>query len=241
MGNNARVSVVACVELEAVEIRYGRLVALRDVTLAVQPGQVLCVRGANGAGKTTLLRALAGVAQPSQGFRRGPGRVAYVPAELAPPRLSAGRWLRGIRPRRSEDPLVALEQLGFEGDLGRGCRSLSFGSFRKLLLADALSSGADLVVVDEANVGLDRAGHRGLGELIAATCARGATVVAAVQDGEVLHGADSTVVVVDRSVRRVHSADANDVEIGFSGPSDQIASLLRAASDLGFRPREDRP
>jgi ABC-type Mn2+/Zn2+ transport system ATPase subunit len=50
------------VSLERATVRYGELVVLREISIAVGEGQVLGVRGANGAGKTTLLRLLAGTA-----------------------------------------------------------------------------------------------------------------------------------------------------------------------------------
>jgi len=226
----------ARVELHDVTVRYGRLVALRDVTLSVGGGDLLCVRGANGAGKTSLLRVLAGVVRPAHGTRRGPARVAYVPAALTPPLLSAHHWLGGVRARRATDPLVALEQLGFAGELRGSCRALSLGNFRKLLLADALSSTADLVVIDEAKLGLDTAGHRGLAELVAASRARGAAVVAAVQQGESLTGADTTIVVRDHTIR---VEEPGNVDIGFRGPADQIDPLIRAARALGFAPNRE--
>ena len=46
---------------------YGRVMALRDVSLSIDAGQVVALLGANGAGKTTLLRALAGIAAPTKG------------------------------------------------------------------------------------------------------------------------------------------------------------------------------
>jgi ABC-type Mn2+/Zn2+ transport system ATPase subunit len=231
-----RVPPTECAELEDVAVRYGRLEALRDVTLTVRRGDLLCVRGANGAGKTTLLRVLAGVVRPAHGTRRGPGRVAYVPAALTPPSLSAHRWLGGVRTSRATDPFAALEQLTFAGELRRSCRALSLGNFRKLLLADALSSTAGLIVIDEANLGLDAAGHRGMAGLVAASRARGAAVVASVQQGEILAGADSTIIVRDRSIR---VEDPGHVDIGFRGPSDQIDPLIRAARALGFAPNTE--
>ncbi len=236
VGNNADVSPPACVELEDVVIRYGRVVALRDVTLAVRPGELLGVRGANGAGKTTLLRAFAGVVRPAAGTRVGGGRVAYVPAALTPPAVSAARWLRGVRSHRVEDPLAALELLGFEGELARSCQVLSFGNLRKLLLADSLSSAADLVVIDEAHLGLDAVGHRGMAALIAATRARGGCVVAAVQQGEHLAGADASVVVRDHTV---HAVDPGQVEVALRGPSNRVDQLLQTAGELGFAPPGD--
>jgi energy-coupling factor transporter ATP-binding protein EcfA2 len=106
------------------------------------------------------------------------------------------------------------------------------------VLADALSSAAELVVIDEANIGLDAAGHQGMAELLTATVARGAAVVGAVRQGDTMTGADSTVVVGDRTVR---PCDAGQVDIEFRGPADHIDQLTRTAHVLGFRPTSGEP
>ena len=53
--------------VENLEVRYGDLVGIADVTLDVQPGSIVVLLGSNGAGKTTTLNAIAGVVQPAQG------------------------------------------------------------------------------------------------------------------------------------------------------------------------------
>jgi ABC-type multidrug transport system ATPase subunit len=224
------------VRLDRATARFGRLVVLRDVSLSLRAGALTCVTGANGAGKTTLLRVLAGVRPPSAGARHGPATCAYVPAELTPPSLSPRRWLPGVCRRRDTDPFAALGQLGFEGDLSASCRELSFGNLRKVLLADALSRGCDLVVVDEMRIGLDAAGLRGLAELVGTACARGAAVVVAVQEGEPVEAVDRSLVVRDGTVADV-GADGvvPDIELTFRGPSDRGTSLTQAAERLGFR------
>ena len=56
-------------ELDAAMVRFGRHVVLGGVSLVIDDGAYVCVRGANGAGKTTLLRLLAGAIRPSRGSR----------------------------------------------------------------------------------------------------------------------------------------------------------------------------
>ncbi len=207
---------------------------LRDVSFALGAGQVVAVGGANGAGKTTLLRLLAGVLTPARGRRIGPRTCAYVPASLTPPLLAARSWLTAVRRHRREDPFLALDQLGFSGDLSRPCRALSFGNLRKLLLADALSASARLVIIDEARSGLDAEATSGLDRLVASNRARGAGVVLAFQDGQGIEGADSVVRVSDG---RIWPATMPaEVEIAFQGPSERTGELTEVAEALGFRP-----
>src|SRR6185369_9836282 len=65
------------VETQALTKQYGRLVALEDCTLSIQPGQVFGLLGPNGSGKTTLLRLLMGFLRPTRGRVAIAGRDAY--------------------------------------------------------------------------------------------------------------------------------------------------------------------
>jgi simple sugar transport system ATP-binding protein len=58
---------VPAIELRGVTKRFGSVIALRDVSIAVNPGEVHCLLGDNGAGKSTLIKILSGVFRPSEG------------------------------------------------------------------------------------------------------------------------------------------------------------------------------
>ncbi len=74
---------------------YGAVVALRDASLAVRPGEVHALMGANGAGKSTLVKILTGAVQPDSGTItvRGKPRMAHSPARgpARRPRLASTR------------------------------------------------------------------------------------------------------------------------------------------------------
>src|SRR5262249_60533377 len=93
------------------------------------------------------------------------------------PLLTVRSWLDGLRRDRRVPWTGVLDQLGFEGRPDRPCRELSFGNLRKVLLADAFSSRAELVVVDEASEGLDSTGAAALLALMAEARTRAAGVV----------------------------------------------------------------
>ena len=59
-----------CLEVEHLEVRYGDLIGVSDVSLRVEDGQVVALLGSNGAGKTTTLNAIAGIVRPSAGTIR---------------------------------------------------------------------------------------------------------------------------------------------------------------------------
>jgi ABC-type Mn2+/Zn2+ transport system ATPase subunit len=222
-----------------VTVRFGRHDVLRDVSLVIQETEYVCVRGANGAGKTTLLRLVAGATRPTRGRRVGPASCAYVPPALAPPAMSVTSWLRGVRRTRIGDPWRELAALGFDGEPDRSCRELSFGNLRKVLLADAFTSAAPLLAVDEAHQGLDHAGRVGLERLIGEARARGATVVIAAQDDDEVVDPERTLVVAAAAVREGGTSGPDVVRHTLRGPRTAEAELLRAAGQLGFRLDED--
>jgi len=223
------------VRLESAAVRFGRQVVLRDISVALHAGELACVRGVNGAGKTTLLRLVAGLARPTRGTRVGPRACAYVPPAMSPPSLSVRHWLRSVKQARSTDPFALLAGLGFEGDVRASCRRLSFGNLRKVLLADAFSSGMRIVIVDEPHVGLDHRGREGLTALVDQARVQGATVLFAVQDGEIVLGVDHPLIVRDRALYDGGS-DETDTHVTLRGPAITRNQLIADAARLGYRP-----
>ena len=236
--------------LRDVRVRFGSRTVLHDVDLDVGRGTHWEIRGDNGSGKTTLLRVLAGTCPPSSGRRDGVRPVAFVPAAIDPPALSVQAWARSVR-RRGRSFDEALDILGFRGETDRSFRRLSYGNLRKVLLADALTSDAALVVLDEAREGLDDAGLDGLAELVRVWCADGGAVVVADQAAHrVPAGAhhlivrDGTIITAPPSPAAGSGAggevgEVGDVTVTLVGPADRRSELTDQAARLGFRAAED--
>jgi zinc transport system ATP-binding protein len=228
---NRRAYGVDLLGLRSVTVRFGSTTVLSDVSVGLQAGEMIGLRGANGSGKTTLLRVLAGVLRPTHGTRQHRPRVAFVPIAVVPPALSTQQWLSGVRARRvgwSE----GLEQLGFDGDRSAPCRVLSLGNFRKVLLVDALTSGCDVLLLDEATVGLDDQGRAGLVSLMSSCLARGAAVVQSEQDAEPIPLASRSWRVSNHGVH--HVTERANVTVAFTGPRNGLPSLMSAAQQAGF-------
>jgi ABC-type multidrug transport system ATPase subunit len=223
----------ASIELQNVGLSFGRQPILSGVSLAVTNGDVVALRGANGSGKSTLLRMLAGVLRPSAGQRIGKPTIAFLPVGVTPPQLSANDWLAHLRPGRT-GWADALEELGFRGNRNEPCRVLSLGNFRKMLIADALTSGAQLILLDEATVGLDDPGRDALTNMVRRLSALGTAVVMSEQDAEPIPSATSTWRIGNGRV--LAAADAHDIVTAtFTGGSGQLAALTTEAERLGFR------
>lgn len=145
-------------ELRHATKRYGRRVAIEDVTLAVETGEIVGLVGPNGAGKTTLLRLVAGLLRATSGERladRCGTTIRYFGGERTlPPNVSARRWL-ALWSRAS--PSATSRRLGV----------LSRGTRQRVGLDAVLSIGAPaLFVLDEPWEGLDPAGSRWLSDAL---------------------------------------------------------------------------
>ena len=156
------------------ELAGGRAV-LRDVDLALAPGEKVALMGRNGAGKSTLLRHLGGLQAPTRGRVEAAGRVALL---LQNPNDYLLHETVG-----EEASLSALERVGLEGLVDRHPRDLSGGERQRLALAVVLDGGepAVAVLLDEPTRGMDRAAK---GDLAARLRALDAAVLVATHDAE---------------------------------------------------------
>jgi len=168
-------SVSSILEVEHLARRFGRIEAVRDVTLSLARGRVLGLLGINGAGKTTTLKLLAGVLAADRGRVRVAGHdvardpraqrdlVAYAPEhpalyQDATPReaLKFSAQLRGLGGARARG---AVEAALARCDLGplahRLVRTLSRGQQQRVGLAQAMVHQPALILLDEPTAGLD--------------------------------------------------------------------------------------
>lgn len=160
----------AAILTEHLTKRFGRDLALDDLDLRVEPGEVFGCLGPNGAGKSTIISLLLGFIAPTSGRaevlgtdvqRRAAsehGRIGYVPsvAELWPS-LTGAETLRFLgRVHGSVDEAYRDELVDRFGlELDKKVRALSHGNRQKVLLIAAFAGRPDLLVLDEPTSGLD--------------------------------------------------------------------------------------
>ncbi|WP_226663907.1 ATP-binding cassette domain-containing protein [Microbulbifer aggregans] len=143
---------------------------LRDISLELQPAEIVTIIGPNGAGKTTLLRLLLGLTRPTSGsVQRRPGlKLGYMPQRLqidATMPMTVDRFLQlGIEGVKVSD---ALARVGANQLAGARLADLSGGEMQRVLLARAAARRPQLLVLDEPTQGVDVGGQSEVYQLIA--------------------------------------------------------------------------
>jgi ABC-2 type transport system ATP-binding protein len=185
----------APIEVRGLSKHYGEIVAVDDVDLTVEAGDVFGYLGPNGAGKTTSLRMMLGLIRPSAGsahiFGRDPqvsvtalqGVAGFVEAPCFYPYLSGRKNLElcaaldgadGGASARIEE---VLEIVGLSDRARDKVRGYSHGMRQRLGIASALLRRPRLLILDEPTTGLDPAGMRDMRQLVRDLAARGITVL----------------------------------------------------------------
>lgn len=170
--------------------RFGRTVAVADLSLTVAPGEVFGFLGPNGAGKSTTIRMLLGLIRPTAGTARLFGvpaadvrvahrHVAYVPADVALwPTLTGAEILELLsRVGPGIDHSYRDELVGrFEFELDKPGKAYSTGNRQKVALIAAFATRAPLLVLDEPTSGLDPLMEREFRRCVGEARERGQTV-----------------------------------------------------------------
>lgn len=184
-------------------VRFGETEVLHEVSLKVDPGEIVTIVGPNGSGKSTLLRALLGIVPVAAGdVARKPGlRIGYVPQRLQIDRslpMTARRFLSLPQRHRPEAVMAALRRVGVPEAADRMLTDLSGGQLQRVLLARALLTEPEILVLDEPTQGLDQPGEAGFYRLIEeARKETGAAVLMVSHDLHVVMAASDRVICLN--------------------------------------------
>lgn len=170
----------------------GQSSLFEDVSFTLLPGSVTALTGPSGSGKSTLLAILSGSLTPNAGtvtrdevatigwVFQNPHGVARRTAldHVVLPLLAAGQK----RCDASEQALPILHRFGLEHLAGRLFKELSGGEAQRLMLARAVATAPDLLLVDEPTAQLDQATAASVSEALARISLDGSIVVVATHD-----------------------------------------------------------
>lgn len=182
--------------IETRELRktFGRLQALKGVTLKVERGQIYGLLGQNGAGKTTLIKILLGITKLTDGDARlldAPAgtaavraRVGYLPEDHQFPGYHSAYSLMDFygqlygvsRGDRRRNIPATLELVGIAGRMHSKIKTYSKGMKQRLGIAQALLHDPDVIFLDEPTDGVDPVGRKEIRALMAALKEKGHTI-----------------------------------------------------------------
>jgi ABC-2 type transport system ATP-binding protein len=180
----------ASVECEHVVKRYGDIVAVNDVSLRIEQGEILGLVGPNGAGKTTLIEMMEGLRTPDSGSIRVLGLDPVREADELHEKIGVQLQTTSIQPKIKEairlfaslyrhpldHPEALLKTLSLEDKADTRFSKLSGGQKQRVAIALALVNGPELLFFDEITTGLDPQARRSMWELVQAIRAQGKTV-----------------------------------------------------------------
>ncbi|WP_251093189.1 ATP-binding cassette domain-containing protein [Streptomyces sp. Caat 7-52] len=230
-------------EVRSLSVRRDRVQALRDVDLAVGPGETIALMGRNGAGKSTLLGSLVGLVEPSAGTVRAGGlvphrtpphdlirQVALVPQDprdLLYADTVAAECAAADRDADAEPGTCRALVTGLLPDIADDThpRDLSEGQCLALALAVILTARPPLLLLDEPTRGLDYAAKARLVAVLRGLAAEGHAIVLATHDVELAAELAHRVVLLAGGEV---IADGPTAEIVVSSPSfaPQVTKIL---------------
>lgn len=225
------------IETDGMSVGYDGKVVLRDVSISVKERDFLGIVGPNGCGKTSLIKVLLGLMSPMSGsvrYMRDGNTVKSLSMGYLPQYTSLDRKfpvsvhdvvLSGLKPslrpyasyagRQQERVREVLHTLEIDHLQHRHIGELSGGQLQRVLLARAIVSGPEVLVLDEPNTYIDRHFQTQLYTMLSRINESCAVVIVSHDIDSVLNNSKH-VVIVNRSVRLCPAADVTEEDIAGS-------------------------
>ena len=231
-------------QVKNIDVYYGNLQVLWDVSLEVKSGEIVAIAGANGAGKTTLLKTISGVLHPAQGSIEFSGRditsmnaydivgqgISQVPEgrQLFPEmtvkqNLFIGSYNRDARARRDQNLARVYELFPIlEERNNQLAKTLSGGEQQMVAIGRGLMADPKVMIIDEMSLGLSPLIVSELFEVLNEIRNRGITILLVEQNvWQTLHKADRAYVIetgrIVLSGKAIDLMDEEDVKNAYFG------------------------
>ncbi|WP_214324085.1 ABC transporter ATP-binding protein [Nonomuraea sediminis] len=233
---------------DRVSKNYGDVLAVDDLSLAIEPGKTVALLGPNGAGKSTSINMLLGLLRPTKGaisvFGRTPEQAvaagdmgAMLQSGQLIPELSVQELIELVR-RLYPDPLPLADILKL-ADLAdlvkRRANKLSGGQTQRVRFALAIAGAPRILVLDEPTAAMDVESRLRFWESMRAYAAEGRTVLFATHYLEEADESSDRVIVVARGVV-VADGTAAEIKAGVGGQTVRFRLGEQAAAGLDLLP-----
>ena len=196
---------------------YGKVEAVRDVSLSLGEGEIIALVGHNGAGKTTLIKLMLGLIRPTAGSVRVLGedpaagefearrRLGYLPENVSFNMALTGHetlnFYASLKGAARKQVSSLLERVGLGAAADRRVRTYSKGMRQRLGLAQALLGEPRVLLLDEPTTGLDPALRQSFYQIVQDLREEGATVLLSSHALTEIEGRADRVVILDRGVK----------------------------------------
>jgi ABC-2 type transport system ATP-binding protein len=242
----------AAISVQHVRKSFDSLVAVNDVCLDVQPGEIFGLVGPNGAGKTTLIRMIMDIIRPDAGTIEILGHhitdddkahIGYLPEERGLyikqkvlPVLEYFACLKGIDSRQArKSALRWLERLDMADVKDKKIGELSKGNQQKIQLLSSLVADPAIVILDEPFSGLDPVNARLVSTIIRELTASGKTVLLSAHQMGLVETLCQRVFMIHKG-HRVLYGDLDDIKRQYS----DHAVLVKSSADYDQCPLIER-
>lgn len=249
------------IRLESIRKEYDDVVAVKNLSLEINRGDIFGFIGPNGAGKTTTMRVMVGLLEPTQGqvyvdgqpinkddpaFRR---RIGYMPDFFSLyDELRVWEYLDffgeayGIsdRPRRIDEVINLMDLSGKRNEF---IANLSRGMKQRLGIGKTLLHDPDILVLDEPAAGLDPAARIGLRDVVRKLAAQGKTTIISSHILTELSDMCNTIGIIQKGVM-VESGKIDDIvsriqakkilRLDMIGNREQAAEFVKTCSGVDF-------
>jgi ABC-2 type transport system ATP-binding protein len=176
--------------IDKLQKSYGKVQAVRGISMSVERGEIFGFLGPNGAGKTTTIRCMLDVIRPSAGTIRVLGmdaqrdtlalhqRIGYIPGDVRLPGQMTGKQIINYFSRLQGRQPVLLDDLvaRFDVEMKRQLKSYSKGMRQKIGIVLGFMCDPDVLILDEPSSGLDPLLQRTFNEFLLEEQARGKTI-----------------------------------------------------------------
>lgn len=212
-------------QVDAITMRFGGIVAIDNLSLDVKQGQILALMGPNGAGKTTTFHVIAGVHKPTAGrilfqgqditamrpdgrCRAGVARTFQITQPFEQLSVTENIMV-GARPfhhsmaelRKASEAFA--DQVGLGDKLDTPAKGLSTGQRKRLELARAMATRPKLLLMDEVTGGVDMKSIPGLIDLVKSLRRGGLTIVLIEHNMKVINDLADEAIFMNRGARMV--------------------------------------
>lgn len=243
---------MALLDIQDLNIAFGGLRAITDLSLQVNQGEIVSVIGPNGAGKTTLISIICGIVNASAGrvtvdgydnvdqFRETRSRIGLVPQELTTDSFESvwgtvtfSRGLFGLPNDPAHIEKVLKDLTLWDKRNGR-IMTLSGGMKRRVLIAKALAHEPRILFLDEPTAGVDVELRREMWALVRALRASGVTIILTthyIGEAEemadrvgVIH--DGELILVEDKTHLMRKLGSKELTLQLQKPLDRIPASL---------------